>query len=172
MPDRLFPLLPPLSIVVRRPLPCLSNVYANDSLGDCTAAGAGHIMGIWRGYAGTTIRLLPADQVIQFYSQTTGYVPGNPATDQGGDEVTVLNSWKDKGFFADGKPARLRLGLMLTRQILSRSAKLSGWRRLCTSGFELPDAWVSPMPQTSGFIWDVAGDPVPQNGHCFIAGSP
>ena len=151
-------------------LPCLSNVYANDSLGDCTAAGAGHIMGIWRGNAGNNDPAPTADQVIQFYSQTTGYVPGNPATDQGGDEVTVLNSWKDKGFFADGSgkiaawvnvdatnPVEVRQAIWLAEAVYF--------------GVELPDAWVSPMPQTSGFIWDVAGDPVPQNGHCFIAGS-
>jgi hypothetical protein len=33
----------------------------------------------------------------------------------------------------------------------------------------LPDGWVSPMPSASGFVWDVAGPPNPENGHC-VAG--
>jgi hypothetical protein len=35
-------------------------------------------------------------------------------------------------------------------------------------GIELPQAWVDNMPQASGFVWDVAGDPCPENGHCVI----
>src|SRR6202023_1333730 len=32
-------------------------------------------------------------------------------------------------------------------------------------GFEMPDAWVNPMPSGPGFVWDVAGSPDPNNGH-------
>lgn len=151
-------------------LPCLSNVYANDSLGDCTAAGAAHGMGIWRGNAGNNDPAPTVDQVIDFYSATTGYVRGNPSTDNGGDEVTVLNYWRDKGFFADGSgkiaawvnvdaanPVEVRQAIWLAEFVYF--------------GVELPDAWVSPMPQSSGFTWDVAGPANPQNGHCFVAGS-
>ena len=35
-------------------------------------------------------------------------------------------------------------------------------------GIELPDAWINPEPSASGFIWDVAGDPDPDNGHCVV----
>lgn len=151
-------------------LPCLSNIYGNDTLGDCTAAGAGHIMGIWRGNAGNGVPAPTADQVIDFYSATTGYVRGNESTDQGGDEVTVLNHWRDNGFFADGSgkiaawvnvdatnPTQVRQAIWLAEAVYF--------------GVELPDAWVSPMPQTSGFVWDVAGNADPNNGHCFISGS-
>ena len=33
-------------------------------------------------------------------------------------------------------------------------------------GMPLPDAWVNPFPSGDGFKWDVAGAPVPRNGHC------
>jgi hypothetical protein len=167
------PTLPPPPAFVHRgakALPCLSNIYGNDTLGDCTAAGAGHGMGIWRGNAGNNDPAPTLEQVIAFYSATTGYVPGNPATDQGGDEVTVLNAWRDKGFFADGtgkiaawcnvdatNPVEVRQAIWLAEFVYF--------------GVELPPKWVSPMPQTSGFVWDVAGDADPNNGHCFIAGS-
>ncbi len=31
----------------------------------------------------------------------------------------------------------------------------------------MPDAWIDPAPQQSGFVWDVAGDSNDSNGHCF-----
>lgn len=148
----------------------LSDVYGNDELGDCTAAGAGHILGIWRGNAGNNDPAPTTDQVIDFYSATTGYVRGQENTDNGGDEVTVLNHWRDKGFFADGSgkiacwvnvdatnPTEVRQAIWLAEAVYF--------------GCELPDAWVTPLPQTSGFIWDVAGDANQNLGHCFIAGS-
>ena len=33
----------------------------------------------------------------------------------------------------------------------------------------LPDAWISPMPSETGFIWDAAGAPDLSNGHAFMA---
>jgi hypothetical protein len=39
----------------------------------------------------------------------------------------------------------------------------------CYFGIELPDAWVSPFPGASGFVWDVAGDSNPDQGHCFMS---
>jgi hypothetical protein len=35
-------------------------------------------------------------------------------------------------------------------------------------GMDLPDKWVDPMPDASGFTWDVAGAPVRENGHCVV----
>lgn len=151
-------------------LPCLSNIYGNDRLGDCTAAGAAHIMGIWRGNAGNNDPAPTADQVIDFYSATCGYVRGNPGTDQGGDEVTVLNAWRDKGFFADGS-GKIAAWVNVDATNAKQVRQAIWLAEAVYFGVELPSAWVSPMPQTSGFIWDVAGNPDPNNGHCFISGS-
>ena len=35
-------------------------------------------------------------------------------------------------------------------------------------GIDLPDAWITPFPSASGFVWDVAGASDPNNGHCVI----
>src|SRR5580704_2816718 len=78
----------------------LADVLANDSLGDCTSAGAGHLIDVFTAGGGSPVAITAAE-AIAFYSQSTGYDPSNPATDQGGDEVTVLTSWRDKGY--DGK---------------------------------------------------------------------
>ena len=32
-------------------------------------------------------------------------------------------------------------------------------------GMSLPDKWISPFPSGSGFTWDAAGAPDPENGH-------
>lgn len=70
---------------------------SNDSLGDCTAAGAAHVETALSQFGqGTPVVVSDAD-VIKFYSGSTGYVPGKPNTDQGGDMATVLKYWNQTG---------------------------------------------------------------------------
>jgi hypothetical protein len=72
-------------------------IDSNDSLGDCTAAGAAHVETALSQFGqGTPVVVSDAD-VIKFYSGSTGYVPGNPSTDQGGDMQTVLKYWNQTG---------------------------------------------------------------------------
>lgn len=152
-------------------LACLQNVYGNDTLSDCTAAGAGHGMGIWRGNAGNDDPAPTLAEVIQFYSETTGYVPGDETTDNGGNEVDVLNKWQRDGFLIGGVRSKIA-GWCNVDATNPRQVRQALWiAEFLYFGVELPRAWVSPMPSSSGFVWDVAGDPVPDNGHCFIAGS-
>lgn len=143
----------------------LANIYGNDQLGDCTCAAAFHIDGTLLANADQPVTFA-ADDAIKFYSASCGYVPGDPSSDQGGDEQTVLNYWQQNGLLPDG------------------SHKISGWVAVdatnvdeCKTalwlfenlyfGVELPDAWVNPMPGSNNFIWDVAGSADPNNGHCF-----
>jgi hypothetical protein len=145
----------------------LAMILGNDTLGDCTAAGAGHIVDVSRGNSGNGAACVTQEQAIAFYSASTGYVPGDPSTDQGGDEITVLNTWRDKGYFADGsgkiegyarvdpsKPEEIKAALYLFENVYF--------------GVDLPDAWVNPEPTSTGFVWGVAGDPDSNNGHCFV----
>lgn len=72
-------------------------MLANDRLGDCTCAGAGHMVECWTGNAKTLF--MPTDaEAISMYEAVGGYVPGNNSTDNGADEVTVLNYWRQTGF--------------------------------------------------------------------------
>lgn len=146
----------------------LAMVLGNDTLGDCTAAAAAHLIDQWRGNALSMAPVVTEADTVAFYSRTCGYVPGNEATDQGGNLVDVMTKWRDGGFFADG------------------SAKIEGWAAVDASnvhevmsalwlfeglymGASLPDAWLNPIPSGSGFDWRVAGDPNPSNGHCTAA---
>ncbi len=68
----------------------------NDSLGDCTIAGALHLNQSWATSAGGVFT--PTNQMaLEGYERIDGYVPGKPSTDQGGDMVNVLNHWKSQG---------------------------------------------------------------------------
>lgn len=73
------------------------SMLLNDQLGDCTIAGVAHAVQIWTVNASKEA-LIANDEVLQAYEKWCGYVPGNPATDQGGIELDVLKDWKAQGF--------------------------------------------------------------------------
>lgn len=144
--------------------PALRNIYLNDQLGDCVIAGGYHVAGVATGNAGDLFTATDA-QITADYGAIGGYVPGNPATDNGCDEQTALNYWTETGF--------------------ANGTKLAGWLAIDPAnqteiqqgmflfenlyfGISLPDAWVNPMPLGDNFLWDVAGDPDPENGHCVM----
>lgn len=69
----------------------------NDQIGDCTACGVAHIEQVWT----LNVRgewTASTEQTVGFYSASTGYVPGQPNTDQGGVEIDVLTYWLKNGF--------------------------------------------------------------------------
>jgi len=67
-------------------------LMGNDTLGNCTAASKIHDLQLWTSNASKEATLTAAD-AIKFYSQTTGYIEGDPSTDQGGIMLDVLNWW-------------------------------------------------------------------------------
>ncbi|GCE83088.1 hypothetical protein MSKU9_1229 [Komagataeibacter diospyri] len=72
-------------------------MLGNDVLGDCTSAGIGNHLRATAALAGFQITVATPD-AVQFYSRSTGYVPGNPATDNGGVEVDVLTTALRNGY--------------------------------------------------------------------------
>ncbi len=152
----------------------LSKMYDNDTLGDCVIAGMAHVVGVLTGNAGSKPFLYSNAQIIGLYSAIGGYVPGDPATDQGCDEQTALNYWENNGALPPKTTSP------------TGAHKIAGWMTVDSTnveewqtalwlfenlyfGIELPDAWINPMPSASGFTWDVAGASDPNNGHC-VAG--
>lgn len=140
----------------------LTKVYLNDELGCCVIAGIGHVAGVITGNVGDPT-ILTADDVMRLYKAIGKYPPDN-----GCDERTALDYWKANGLAADGShkiagwmsvngadPVEVRQALWLFENLVF--------------GVELPDRWVNPMPSADGFIWDLAGAPLEENGHCFVA---
>ena len=144
----------------------LSQMYGNDTLGDCVIAGIGHLVGCFTGNSGAGEVILTPKEIIALYSAIGGYVPGDASTDNGCDEVTALNYWEN-----NGAPTGLHrisgwLAVDPTNPVEVRTA-LWLFENL-VFGVELPDAWVNPFPAGSNFTWDLAGAPDPNNGHCVV----
>ncbi len=70
----------------------------NDKLGCCTIAAVGHALQSWTRNALGRELTVPDSTVLEYYEKWDGYNPANPATDQGGIELDVLNDWRQQGF--------------------------------------------------------------------------
>ena len=140
----------------------LAHVYMNDSLGDCVIAGRYHRIGLLTGLTGKSFIATDA-QVVADYSAIGGYIPGDQSTDQGCDMATAADYGVSHGY-ADGSKDFGWLAIDATNKAEVASAM---WLfENLDFGLELPDAWVQSIPNASGFTWDVAGAPDPENGHC------
>ena len=142
----------------------LSLIYDNDYLGCCVISGGYHEVGVATGNAGKLFTATD-DQIIGDYGAIGGYVPGDPNTDNGCDEQTAMNYWTQHGF-ADGTKLLGWLEVDATNKTEVMQAMFL-FENLFF-GLELPDAWINPFPSNNGFVWDVAGDPDPDNGHCIV----
>jgi len=87
---------PPEKVDWTAGMPADFGVMANDRLGDCTAAGLGHMIQVVTFANGKEITLTD-QEVVDFYSLSTGYSPADPNTDQGGNEIAVLNCARARG---------------------------------------------------------------------------
>ena len=129
-------------------------------LGDCTIAGVAHAVQVLTLNASTQVSV-PDSTVLNYYEKWDGYVYGQPNTDNGGVELTVLKSWRQQGFaghkllaYADIAPSNLMsvkrgislfggsyIGLNVTNQVMNNSGN--------------PD-----------IAWDLTGDTSIAGGHC------
>jgi hypothetical protein len=143
----------------------LANTYLNELLGCCVIAAGYHIVGVWTGNADNLFTASPK-QIIADYSAVGHYNPEIPSTDQGAIEQDAFNYWTKTGFANGTKLAgwaavnATRMSDVMAAIYLFENAIL---------GMQLPDAWIHPLPSASGFVWDVAGEPGPKNGHCVMA---
>ncbi len=149
-------------------------MLGNDVLGDCTAAGIGNHIRATAALAGYQVAV-DTDDAVRFYARSTGYVPGNPQTDQGGVEVDVLVT-------------ALRAGYVLADQTLFPlwgsvdAGDLNGIRNI-TAGLSAAylgvrlaqaDMWEDAAGSLAP-VWDTVtpashGDPTPGSagGHCLL----
>lgn len=154
-----LPTAPPAVDYTDKAEKSLAEVYLNDQLGCCVISGGEHIRGVTSGNAGLEV-IFSDPQTRADYREIGG------GGDNGADLQTALEKWRNKGF-QDG--VKLMGWLAVDATIPAQyKAALYLFENLYF-GIECPNKWFSPMPQQSGFVWDVAGSPVARNGHC-IAG--
>lgn len=77
----------PTSVI--RSTPLNPQMFGNDKLGDCTAAGMLNHLEAVSALGGFHLPATTND-AVDFYCRSTGYVRGDPRTDRGGFEVSVL----------------------------------------------------------------------------------
>jgi hypothetical protein len=77
--------------------PATIGMYGNDELSDCLAAYWAHHLMLITAHTGTAFVPDPAD-VVKLYSGFTGYVPGDPSTDNGGTFSDLYAYLKSTGF--------------------------------------------------------------------------
>ncbi len=157
---------PPLWNYGRLASSSLSQMYLNDSLGDCVIAELGHSVGVLTGNANNAPLILTDAQIISLYSAIGGYVPGDESTDNGCDIQTALNYWGTTGLLNNTHKIQGYLAINPS-DVTELQLAIFLFENLCF-GLDLPDSWISPFPSSSGFIWDSAGDPDPNNGHCIL----
>jgi hypothetical protein len=71
-------------------------MYLNDTLGDCTDASAGHMIQCWTANGQLQCVQVTDADILKAYERS-GYVPGDPSTDQGAVEIDVLKGWRTDG---------------------------------------------------------------------------
>lgn len=138
----------------------------NDSLGDCTIAGPGHMIQAWTAMSGSESTISDS-AVLKAYEDFDGYVPTDPSTDQGGDILTVCNDWERFGIGGHSISAFAEVNMTEVRwkQALWAFGGLN-------CGIALP---ISAQAQVGG-TWDIVGDgksgdslPGSWGGHCVNA---
>ena len=147
---------------------CLALIYLNNALGCCVIAWGYHFLGTVTGNAdgGQPFEATDA-QITTDYSAIGGYIPGNSATDDGCDEVTAFQYWMAHGF-ADGSELTGYASVDITDDNEANVA-LDAFENVSFAAC-LPNEWVQNLGSlSSSTIWDVAGDPNPNNGHAFGA---
>jgi hypothetical protein len=148
---RSMPAPPPTYSYQQAAAAALSEVYENDTLGDCVIAGMAHVVGVLTGNSGTKPFLYSDEQIIKLYSAIGGYVPGDPATDQGCDEQTALNYWENNGalppYTTDPTGAHRIAGWMTVDSSNVEECQTALWLfENLYFGLELPDAWNQSLP--------------------------
>jgi hypothetical protein len=162
-----LPTPPPTVNYLEKPAIYLADSLGNDDLACCTASAAFHAGGTFLANAGSSIPFTLED-VIAFYSATGGYVVGNPSTDNGCDEQTVLNYWMQHGLTPNAADTHRIGGFCHINGANKEECQTALWLfENLYFGVQLPDLWVNPMPENSGFSWGAAGAADPENGHAF-----
>ena len=141
----------------------LSDILGNGDVGDCTVAAAFHVQDVLLTNSNAPASSdLSAANAIKLYYHLTG------GADSGLDEMLVLNYWQSNGLGPGDKHKIYGyVGVDPTNEIEMKTA-LYLFENLYF-GMQLPADYVAAMEtMADGFVWGLAGPPVPANGHAFM----
>jgi len=131
-------------------------------VGDCVIAEDLHLASLRACNAGSPWIPTTA-QALSAYSAVTGFVIGDASTDQGTDPLALVRYRLAGNAYPDGSKI---LGAVAVDASNAISLKQAIWLADGVMMWaSLPDGWESE--EDGGDVWDVSGDPGPQNGHGF-----
>ncbi len=147
---------PPPSVTLSSKINGAWGMMANDRLGDCVIAMAGHATQVYTIETGSEVT--PTDQeIVSVYSAVTGYKPDDPSTDQGTALIDLLNWWRKNAIGGKQIFAFAEIDNPTNHQVLQQGhALFSG----ILAGVALPLTAQSQV----GKVWDVVAAPPNQNG--------
>jgi hypothetical protein len=137
-----------------------------EGLGDCTVAGCGHGEQVWSACRGGEYTP-PDTAILQKYEQWDGYVLGDPSTDNGGDELTVLNKWRKGSFW--GHPLLAHGNVDLNN--LTEVKQAIYYFGFIYIGVQLPIICQGQNIWTPGQANDPNAIPGSWGGHCLVPGT-
>ncbi len=137
----------------------------NDRLGCCTSSGLYHGIQVWTGDAQASMVTEPDALVLQAYEESAGYNPGDPATDRGADEQTVLSWALNTGLpVADGSRSRLSAFVELDPRNLTDVCEAICECGFVYIGFSVPRL----LNENPGAVWGGEDLGPIEGGHCVI----
>lgn len=139
-------------------------MLGNDSAGDCVFAAGAHETMMLHADAATTIPTFTTNTTIRDYSAVTGYVPGNPATDDGSD-VQQVAAYRQKIGLLDILGARHRIDIYAALRIgdLDELALATFILGTAGVGVALPDN--AERQFDNGEVWDIEPNAPGGDGH-------
>jgi hypothetical protein len=162
-----FPVIPEVYDLTAAAEEPLGQMWGNDKNGDCVPVMIFRNSSVKLCNAENYSNPYTTDDVLGFYSRNTGFVQGDPSTDQGSDPVSALQYAQTSGLLPDG--SHKIAGFLTVNGKVPLEVRRSIWLFggvMATSG--LPDVFVRNLPSASGFIFDVCGPSDPNNGHGFF----
>lgn len=142
-------------------------MFGNDSLGDCTAAAAGHLREAWTNYGhGATVMTSDAD-VLSFYEACSGYVPGHPDTDNGAVMQDCLDYWRKTGLAGDRILAFFQVNHRDLAQVKAALYLFGG----VYVGVNIPTSALDQFDAGKPWDYDTHADNSIEGGHCIHLGA-
>jgi hypothetical protein len=136
-------------------------MYGNDRYGDCVFASLGHQIGLWTLAESGKETLFTDSEVLQWYSDVTGFNPRRPWTDQGAVIQDALDAWVTKGFSKHMLAGYLQVGSESIDRCKIAADEFGGLKL----GVALPAAWQGRTGPAQ--TWDVG----PNAGGVWAPGS-
>ena len=136
--DKALP-APPASVNYSHGMPANIGMMLNDQLGDCTCADIGHSIQVWSYNSHGKMLTLPDAEILAFYEKICGYIPGQPATDQGGNMQVVRNYIQQHGIPIPGTtPAKVLLWVEVDKRNHDDVKRVIDECGGCSIGFNVP----------------------------------